>query len=197
MEHEPQVPNATPDTMTGAADAEAAAAPEPVPATQVGAGPAVVAPTGARKNGGARLLNVALAGALVVAVAGVAFAAGRLTAPPTVAAGAFPGGGVRIGPGADGQDSGQNGRPGGAFTGGPTIEGTVESITDTTLTIKTSSGETMQIAVDDTTTYHAQTDATADDITTGGKVLIRLDLQAGSGSGSVTSPSASDITVVP
>jgi hypothetical protein len=165
-----------------------------------------VTPAPARRARGARLLNVALAGAVALAIAGVAFAAGRLTAPAAVTAGG-PNGGPGQVFGKDGQgiqNGGPNGR--GAFlSGGPTIEGTVESITDTTLTLKTADGQTIQIALDGSTTYHAQTDASADDVAAGGKVLVRLDVgAAGAGgnggptaSGRPTGPTASDVTVVP
>jgi hypothetical protein len=183
----------------------ALAAPVSVP---VSASP--VAPRAGKPRGG-RLLNVALAGAFVLAIAGVAFAVGRFTAPAAVSAGSFPNGGQggqffqgRNGQG--GQNGGLDGR--GAFFsgGGPTIEGTVESVTDTTLTLKTASGQTIQIALDGSTTYHAQTDASASDVKTGGKVLVRLALRGagaapgsspGTAAGGPTSPSASDVTVVP
>ena len=186
----------------------APSAPTPAPSTSSAAMPAAVAPTPvARRSRSARLLNVALAGAVALAIAGVAFAAGRLTAPPSVTAGNFGNGGGQFLPGGNGQN-GQNGRPngaGGLFNGGLTLEGTVESVTDTTLTLKTASGQTIQIALDGSTTYHAQTDATASDVTTGGKVLVRLNGRGGLGganggptpSGAPTSPTAGDVTVVP
>src|SRR6185369_17849315 len=85
------------------------------------------------------------------------------------------------------------------------LEGTVESVTDTTLTLKTASGQTIQVALNGSTTYHAQTDATASDVTTGGKVLVRLSGRGGfvggnggpAASGAPTSPTANDVTVVP
>src|SRR5438477_6027958 len=128
----------------------------------------------ARRSRGSRLLNIALAGALVLAIAGVAFAVGRFTAPAAVTAGNFPNGAPGQLFGKNGQGT-QNGNPGGrgaSFSGGPTIDGTVESITATTLTLKTADGQTIQIALDGSTTYHAQTDASADDVTAGGKVLV-------------------------
>jgi hypothetical protein len=154
------------------------------------------------------LLNVALIGAVALAIAGVAFAAGRLTAPANVAAGRFPNGGQFFDGNGQGGQNGQNrqGGPGTLFSGGPTIEGTVESVTATTLTLKTASGQTIQIALDGTTTYHAQTDASASDVTAGGKVLVRVNLRGGNGAnganggsagGGVTNPTASDVTVVP
>jgi len=166
-----------------------------------------VAPVKA-KPGGSRLLNVALAGALVLAIAGVAFAIGRFTAPATASAGGSQNGNggqfFRNGQGGQGGANGGQGGPGGLFAGGLTLEGTVESVTDTTLTLKTASGQTIQIALNGSTTYHAQTDATASDVTTGGKVLVRLDGRGGF-SGANGGPTASgaptttagDVTVVP
>jgi hypothetical protein len=170
------------------------ATPVTAPAVPI-ATPAVAPP---RRPSSPRILNLALVGALVLAVAGIGFAAGRLTAAPATAltgtSGPFVNG---VGP-----RNGANGQPGGGLqvgpiglTGGPSIEGTVESITDTTLTIKTADGQTMQIALDDSTTYHAQTDASADDVATGGKVLVRLNMQRGDGAAS--GMSAGDVTVVP
>jgi len=173
--------------------------------------PAEPRPT-VRSQGSARLLNLALAGAVVLAIAGVAFAVGRFTAPAAVSAGNFPneaGGGqfFRNGQGGQGGQGGQNGATDGRgvfFGGGVTIEGTVQSVSGSTLTLTTASGQTIQIALNGGTTYHAQTDATASDVTTGGKVLVRLNLRGAGGgangptaSGAPTSPTASDVTVVP
>ncbi len=157
----------------------------------------------ARRSGSGRLINLALGGAIVLAIAGVAFAVGRVTAPVT--AGAFPGGnGAQfpipsggVFPGGN-RPGGGNGGPGGLFGGGGvTVEGTVESISDTTLTLKTADGQTIQIALDGTTAYHAQSDATVQDVTTGATVLVRLELGGQGGGGAGTGSSANDVTVVP
>ena len=191
--------------VTSPAQPTATEAPPPPPTDPLASRPAV------RGKGAARLLNVALAGAVVLAIAGVAFAVGRFTAPTAVSAGNFPnagGGGqfFRNGQGGQGGQGGQNGAAGrGAFFGGGvTIEGTVQSVSGSTLTLMTASGQTIQIALDGSTTYHAQTDASASDVTTGGKVLVRLNLRGAGGgatgptaSGAPTSPTASDVTVVP
>jgi hypothetical protein len=181
------------------------------------AGPAAipVSPAPVRSKGGAsnRALNLLLGGALVLAIAGVAFAAGRMTAPALqpITGGNFPGGGVFNGQGnGNGKGGfGTNGQGGAIFgTGGPTIEGTVESVSDTTLTLKTADGQTIQIALDGDTTYHAQSDATASDVVTGAKVQVRLDFRRGGGSGPQATAgtgggpsggdlSAHDVTVVP
>jgi hypothetical protein len=163
----------------------------------------------ARKGPSARLLNWVLAGALVLAAAGIAFAVGRMTAPTASAFGRgnFPGGAT----GQNGYFGGRNGGQGGAFPGGGaflggagggvTIEGTVDSVSATTLTLKLASGQTIQVALDPATTYHAQTNATSSDVVTGGKVLVQLNLGtrgAGGGEdGTVSGPTARDITVVP
>jgi hypothetical protein len=175
--------------------------------------PGPVRPKGGISN---RALNLLLGGALVLAVAGVAFAAGRMTAPaPSLTGGNFPGnfpggnfpGG---GQGGNGQGRGNGNGNGGVFFGGgagPTIEGTVESITDTTLTLKTADGQTIQIALDGDTSYHRQSDASDSDVVTGSKVLVRLDFRRGDGQGgpqatagtggTTTGPTANDVTVVP
>ena len=197
MEQEPM--NSTPAASTAS-----------MPPAPAGAMPPPVVPVPAtRRSRGARILNAVLAVAVALAIAGVAFAAGRLTAPAAAFAG-------RFGNGAPGQIGNGNGNGGGRAQGGAggllagggvTIQGTVESITDTTLTLKTASGQTIQIALEGTTTYHAQSDASASDVKTGGTVLVRLNLRGagnggpgsspGTGTGGATNPTASDVTVVP
>lgn len=180
---------------------------EPGPAIAPAPSATPTARTAARQ-GNARLLNLALLGAVVLAIGGVAFAAGRMTAPTLVGTfqgpnGQFPGGpqGSFV-PGQGGQlPGGGQGGPGALLgNGGITIEGTVESITDTTLTLRTADGQTIQIALDGSTTYHAQSDASADDVTTGGTVQVRLNggrIGAGNGGPGAGGASASDVTVVP
>jgi len=176
---------------------------QPAAAAPAEAATAPVLP--ARRASSPRILNVALVGALGLAVAGVGFAAGRVTAPAPTTAGVFPGGNGGqfpipsggVFPGGN-RPNGGNGGPGGLFAGGGvTLEGTVESISDTTLTLKTTGGQTIQIALDGTTAYHAQSDATVQDVTTGAKVLVRLDLAGQGGTGTGTGSSANDVTVVP
>jgi hypothetical protein len=185
----------------------AAAAPQAMAAP---AQPVIAAPPVARARGG-RLLNAILGLAVVVAIAGVAFAAGRFTAPAPASAGNFPNGGPgQVFNGGNGNrgngGNGGQGGPGGFLAGGGfTLEGTVESISGTTLTLKTASGQTIQVALDGSTTYHAQTDATASDVTTGSKVQVRLTGRGGFGganggpaaSRAPTNLTATDVTVVP
>lgn len=196
---------------------EPAAAPDFVAASTAAPSPVAAGPVRANAGISNRALNALLGGALVLAVAGVAFAAGRMTAPAqAITAGAIPGGGVFNGNGPGQLGNGGQVRPGGNAQGGiglfgngagPTIEGTVESITDTTLTLKTADGQTIQIALDGDTSYHAQTDASAGDVVTGSTVLVRLDFgridggtgpsaTAGTG-GASRGMTANDVTVVP
>ena len=156
-----------------------------------------------------RLLNVALGAALAVAIAGVAFAVGRGTAPasaatgPIFANGAVPGGGTATGPGPGGITRG--------LTGGPSIEGTVTAIDADSVTIKMADGTTIELSTDDSTEYHQQAAAEASDVTTGTKVVVQV-LRPGrarrpqggakgspapSASAGSTSGTATDITVVP
>lgn len=204
MEHQ-QSPVSPDPVATEHASATEAAAPQP----QGGPGRTVPLTTVRRTSRGVRLLNVALASAIALAIAGVAFAAGRLTAPSAVAAGRFGNGapGQVFDGNGNGGGRGQGGAGGFLAGGGITIEGTVESITDTTLTLKTASGQTIQVALNDTTTYHAQSDASAGDVKTGGTVLVRLNLRGGAnggpgsspgtGTGGPTNPSARDVMLVP
>ena len=149
-------------------------------------------------------VNVALGVAVLVAIGGVAFAAGRLTAPTPAFAerggflggDGFPGNGTvpSFAPGQGGiGPGGLNGGFGGAG-GGLTIEGTIESVDADSMTIRMASGQSIEIALDGDTTYHAQTNATAGDVASGGSVIVRLELQRGSGTGG--NATASDVTVV-
>lgn len=149
-------------------------------------------------------INIALGLAVAVAIGGVAFAAGRMTAPTAVPGanngfgrnvpGGFQGGGYGRGGYFGGPGNGEGGR--GAFgAGGATIQGTVTSISADKITITTAGGQTVDIALDGTTTYHLESSASSGDVKTGGTVIVRLTLrQAGS---TQTGPSASDISIVP
>jgi hypothetical protein len=178
-------------------------------------------------SGSGRVLNVALGVAVLVAVAGVSFALGRTTAPvPASSQTALGGGGGRFfngggpnasfAPGAGGP--GFAGR-GGAFGGaGVTLSGTVDSVSPTSLTLKTTAGATITIGLDSNTTYHQQAPAQASDVTTG--KTVRVQVTGGgfrgngngnngngngngganggaNGDGSFTLGSASDVTIVP
>ncbi len=178
----------------------------------------------ARKSGSSSILNIALGVAVLVATAGVAFAVGRSTAPVAATsqtAGITPGGRffTNTGPGASldpnggfGARPGANGNGGRfGFGGAPTIQGTVDSMTADSVTIKTADGNTITIGLDSTTTYHQQADATASDVEAGKTVILKLSggFRPGNGNGngnangnangngSVSLGTASDVTVVP
>lgn len=161
--------------------------------TQVPA-PAPAAPVPAarprsRSGGAGLLLNVLLGIALVVAVGGVAFAAGRVTAPTTAAAngnggGRFGNGGGPFfgGPNASGAPNGNGGFAGnGGFVGagGVAIEGTVTAISADSVTLQLANGQSVTIPIDAQTTYHSRSAATAADVTTGSTVQVQL--QGGGG----------------
>ena len=156
-----------------------------------------------------RILNLALAVAVVVAIGGVAFAVGRGTAP--VAATDLGAGGLRFGNGAFPNASGApNG--GGAFgPGGATglsIEGTVTAVDADSVMIETAGGQMIELSIDAGTKYHQQEAADASDVTAGSTVIVRTDGFAGRGQGgpgssappsSANRPGAKaiEITVVP
>ena len=157
-----------------------------------------------------RILNLALAAAVVVAIGGVAFAVGRGTAPASAATdlGAV---GPRFGngafPGASGGPNGGGGfGPGGAA--GLSVEGTVTAVDADSVTIETAAGQTIELSIDAGTEYHQQEAADASDVTAGSTVIVRTDGFAGRGQGgpgssappsSATRPGATaiEITIVP
>ena len=207
-------------------------APSPVPAATATAGPAVApapAPVKPRKSG-VSILNVALGVAVLVATAGVAFAVGRTTAPAAASSQTaieVPGGGrffTNGGPNASFEPNDVQGGPGNGvgrigLGAAPTVEGTVDSITADSITIKTADGNTITIGLDSSTTYHQQADATASDVQPGKTVKVQLaggfrpgangngngngngnngnGNGNGNGSGSISLGSAGDVTVVP
>jgi hypothetical protein len=156
-----------------------------------------------------RAVNLALGGALAIAVAGVAFAVGRGTASTSVAGG--PDGQAPFGgPGASFQPGG-----GQAFRGGLggesrlSIRGTVTGVDAASVTITTSSGTTITLSTNGDTGYHQRSAATAADVATGKTVVVEVDGFGGPGGGAgpgssaapsggtATAPTATDITVVP
>jgi hypothetical protein len=155
-----------------------------------------------------RILNLALAAAVVVAIGGVAFAVGRGTAP--VAATDLGAGGPRFGngafPNASGAPNGGGFGVGGAA--GLSVEGTVTAVDADSVMIETAAGQTIELSIDAGTEYHQQEAADASDVTAGSTVIVRTDGFAGRGQGgpgssappsSATGPGATaiEITVVP
>lgn len=171
--------------------------PSPAPSAPVAPVAPVVAVSPRARSGG--VLNLLLIGAAVLAVGGVAFAAGRSTAP----ASAFPGvGSLNGGPivRSDGSfDPGAGGPGGFALDGGLAIDGTVTSIDADSITLALSNGEAMTLALDGDTTYHEATDATLADVAVGDDVSVKVDgggrIQSGNGGSATPDLTAGDITV--
>jgi hypothetical protein len=184
--------------------------PEPGPPPESMAPTQPVASSGVKPRAGrprsSAWVNVALAVALAVAVGGIGFAAGRMTAPASAAGaggngfrfgngngpanGYFPGAGV-------GGGNGGVGRGGFFGGGGASVQGTVESVSADTMTLKLASGQTIQLSLSGTTTYHSQAAATSSDVKTGGTVIVQIQIARGQGNGGTVSPSATDVTIVP
>lgn len=169
-----------------------------------------------RRSGSSMLVNVLLGAALVVAVGGVAFAVGRATAPVATARGGFNGTGGNgqggqgfFGPNASGA-TGRQGFGGIVGAGSISIQGTVEAIDGSSITIKTPSGASVTFSLNSDTTYHKQAAATSSDVTTGSTVIVQLAGRGGfqnrpnasagpgsSGQPSVGAGAAGSVTVVP
>jgi len=163
--------------------------------------PAFAAPPIPRRRS-SLLTSVLLAAAGAVAVAGIAFAAGRLTAPAAAAStatGRF--GGLGNGQGFAGRSFAPGAGNGlrGAF-GGVGLKGTVTGVTGNTITVKLANGTEIKVQTDTSTTYHQQASGSASDVTSGKSVIVQLQGGGGGfggGGGTTTTPTlrASDITV--
>jgi hypothetical protein len=130
--------------------------------------------------------------AVLVAVAGLAFAGGRFTAPASAsgfqgARGGFPAGSFDPNQ-AGGLDSNRAGGFGQGGLGGNralTITGTVTSLDGSTLVLTAADGTEMAIDVSGST-YHAETAASATDVTAGSSVSVTV-----TGFGGFRGPNAS------
>jgi hypothetical protein len=129
--------------------------------------------------------------------------------------GTGPNGSFAPGAGGFGGGNGAGRGLGFAGAGGLSITGTVDTISDDSVTIKTSTGNTVTIGLDSSTTYHQQADATSSDVTAGTTVILQVgaggfrggnggaNASPGTGNGSanggnsLTLGTASDVTVVP
>ena len=130
--------------------------------------------------------------AALVAVGGIGFAVGHLTAGSSAAAANGPG--TSRGPGgfaraslAPGQtfDAGQFGRGTGGVGGlgglggvAGGVTGTVQSINGTTMTITLANGTTETIDLPSSTTYHNETAGSSSDVKVGGSVVVEIDTSA-------------------
>jgi hypothetical protein len=130
---------------------------------------------------------------------GVAFAAGRITAPaaagPAFARGLTPGGTV-VTP--DGSFDPNGPRPGGAaLNGGLSIDGTVTAVDADSITVQLADGQEMTFTLDGTTSYHEAADASSADVAVGDEVSVRAagGRFGGGAGGDAPELSASDVTV--
>ncbi|HLA16681.1 MAG TPA: hypothetical protein VJZ72_07245 [Candidatus Limnocylindrales bacterium] len=200
----------TPTSPTPAVPAADPTTPAPDPTPTPAAAPVRSAPTPSpHPRVGAPLLNIVLVIAGAFAIAGIAFAIGRGTAPSALDQLRVDGPGGRdgqffIGPGGQG-GQGFPGQGGGRVPllgtgGGIAIEGTVESIDGDSMTIKTTDGQSIELSLDGETSYHTASDASASAVTNGSKVVVRVQPgrgQQGPGSGGGFDLGADDVTVVP
>jgi len=146
-------------------------------------------------------LDMVLVGAAVMALAGVAFATGRLTAPAAAAANSAANGAAGNGaagnvarrargsfdpnasfaPGQGGFGGAGAGGAGGLGAGGAgglgagvNITGSVISVSATEIKVQLANGTTVNIPIDSSTAYHSQASATSSDVKTGTKVEIQV-----------------------
>jgi hypothetical protein len=153
--------------------------------------------------------SVALVVAALVAVGGLAFAGGRLTAP---ASAATPGGGngFRGGGNFPYASFGANGPGAGAFRGGAelrsvSLRGQVTAISADSITIKLDDGTSVTVPLDNQTTYHDSTAGSESDVTVGSTVDVEpgttnfapgASFTPGGGTGALSFGPAVDVTVV-
>jgi hypothetical protein len=124
--------------------------------------------------------------AALVAVGGIGFALGHLTAPGATAAANATGrggfGGRNIPSLAPGQtlNPGQFGGAGRVGAGGVSggVTGTVQSIDGSKMTVQLADGSTVTIDLSTTTTYHSAAPASAGDVKVGTTVTVQIDTSA-------------------
>ncbi|MDP9270132.1 MAG: DUF5666 domain-containing protein [Chloroflexota bacterium] len=187
-------PQATPPTPPGSAPATPSAGSFSPP-------PTFTAPVIPVRRRASLLTTALLVGAAAVAVAGISFAVGRVTAPASAVAAAngrqFPGLGNGGANGANGGNGGGTFR--GGF-GGVGIRGTVTAVDGSTITVKLANGQEIKVQTDSSTTYHQQTSGSASDVASGKSVIVQIQpgsggFGGGGGTGTTGAIKASDITV--
>jgi hypothetical protein len=128
--------------------------------------------------------------AALIAVGGIGFALGHVTAPSTTGAanpsggpGGFGQGGLpSLAPGQTFNSSQFGGAPGNdagiaaGVTGG--ISGTVQSINGSTMTIQEADGTSVTVDLSGDTTYHGETSASSGDVKVGTGVTVQIDTMA-------------------
>jgi hypothetical protein len=172
--------------MTSSSQSPFFAPPEPAEPPSGSAADEPVRPMPGRRNPPRRTSTstVLLSVAGLVAVAGIAFAGGRLTAPAAAAVlpAGFTGTGLGSGTGTGGFGNGAgdtNGNRagfGGLRGAGGAINATVTAVAPDHITVQLggATGPSIDIKTDATTTYHTQQAASASAVTTGSKVLIQF-----------------------
>jgi hypothetical protein len=221
---EPQRPaeDATPSTLeapTQPVPPDSATAPTPAPpaATSI---PTAVPPAAASiptavplasviakpKSSTGRGTSLLMGLAAAIAIGGIAFAAGRLTAP---AAEATTGGGTGQARGAGQFGGNGQGFPGrGDGFGGISLKGTVSAVSADSLTLKLASGTEVTIPLSSSTTYHTAAASSADAVTVGSEVSVTPGARVadpnatpdpnaspGPGAGRISFGAATDVTV--
>lgn len=157
-------------------------------------------PSGPRRRlGGISAVSLLLALAGAIAIAGVAFAVGRTTAGN---AGTSLSGGsaTDINNGAapnlavpGGRDDNGGGDDANRINESRSVTGTVTSVSGDTITLQLTDGQSVQVSVDGSTTYHSQVSATQSDVSTGSQVIVSV---SGFGPpGSTSGLTASDVTI--
>jgi len=178
-------PSWTPDPAPSPTQVAAASPVAPPPPAPASFAPAPISPTVApRKNRASMGTALLLVGALV-AIGGVSFAVGRVTAPAPPAATGFGGRGTGTGGAFGGTGTGTGGGFG-RGAGALSINGTVVAIDASTIQVKLASGNTVTLNLGSNVTYRNANVGTAADVTPGATVEIGL-APGGGGNG----PSAS------
>jgi hypothetical protein len=187
------------------ASVDGAHAPRPGPQPTADPLASVVAkPKSTSGRGTSLLLGLAAA----IAIGGLAFAAGRLTAPAATASTGRPATGQLPGSGQlPGNGQGFPGR--GEAMGGITLSGTVTAISADSITLELASGTSITIPLDADTAYRAATAASADEVTVGSAVTVTPgsrvanpdasrdpNASPGPGLGGLSFGAATDVTVV-
>jgi hypothetical protein len=204
-----------PDAPPSPEAAPSPAAPQPAPAPL--APPAPNRAVAQRGGGSSRATTILLGVAAVIAIGGVAFAVGRMTAPAAAASTSrFGTGGFRTGLTAEGSFAPGAGRGAFGALGGAGadigVSGTVQSISGNAMTVTTAAGETVTVDLSPSTTYHTATSASQSSVTSGSHVIVQVQFNraaAGTGGGADTGVgaaplasgaprtlNASDVTVV-
>lgn len=137
---------------------------------------------------GGRSTSILLGVAAAIAIGGLAFAGGRLTAPAAAStrgglgSGGFGNGGFGGGSGAGQGATGQGFAGRGGF-GGISIKGTVSAVSADSITVTLAGGTSVTIPLDASTTYHTATPAAAGAVTVGSQVAVTPGARAAAGNG--------------